>query len=444
MMDGSPFAPDTSCAGFAPSAPPSSRHRAGGSSRHGKLSSTGSSSSSSSLTTARGMPANTFGNRFINGVKALGVSEVVSPLMFIIANILHHYKHRTSETLVPYKPPPWMRYVKNFTLAVSSYRWLRTNGIVRPVSHAPEPAAVPTDGKRSVDASRSLNAATRHTSSRRTEHHHHHRSRNAGHSSSRHRSRGLDAAVVPQASHPQPVYADQMQQHGDDQVPTEADLNDFVMHMVAHIANGLFRAKGDGHGDEFDSSWAVPRQMAQEYHRSIFRRGTGLQGVEPHVLAGAAAIQALRNEGEVLGYHRRQYGGTNDVRFDFMLLGLALSETQALLTRKADAGAILGPTDSLEHVGRIALATVIKIKLDENTPAPVPAPALRHSPVPYIVTGRTPTPYPTVRYASSDATLYAAPSSHPAHPTGHGRCAGTGDDYRHATQAGVPPYIPHH
>ncbi|KAJ2770991.1 hypothetical protein IWQ56_001956, partial [Coemansia nantahalensis] len=131
-MQGTPYG------SHAPSVPSRSSHhqRMSVPSRHSKLSSTSSSSGSSSLVaTTRKLRANTFGNRFVDGVLALGVSEIVPLTTFIIANVLHYYKNRTSETLVPYKTPSWMRYVKSFTLAISSYRWLRVNGIIRPIPY---------------------------------------------------------------------------------------------------------------------------------------------------------------------------------------------------------------------------------------------------------------------------------------------------------------------
>ncbi|KAJ1732563.1 hypothetical protein LPJ61_001982 [Coemansia biformis] len=508
-----------SYAAFEGSAAPSSRRRTDGSSRPGKTVSS-TSSSSSHITATRGLPANTFRNRLTDALKGLGVSELVPLTAYAIANVMHRRDNRDSEHLVPYQTPYWMRYVKHVTLAISFYRWLKSNGIV---NVPPKPSK--SDGKKDADKSRSRSAHPGGNHKRSGRGSGHHRSKETMHNSydanthhvdDYHGSRSLQVGN-PMAeyhggggmypSYPmggyqggfdpymmqmqqqqfydeqqrqqfyeqqqqQQFYEQQQMQQPEQHQPTEAEFDEFMMQVMQQIVGSLFRVKPNKRGsvEEFDTSWAMPKHLAEEHYRNIYRHRIGLRGVKPHVLGGAAAIKALRSERQMMSYHGMQQGVSDPgYKQDFMLLGLALTEVHGLLNRKADANE-LGPDDFLENVGKFAIATIIKIKLDEDKSHPFPYgsvpfasaalynPAAANNPAPGYgasargagVSGATLYPAPTHGAASYPAApqatdpyisrTHGAGHAHPSNPAAVGRCGTTNGDYQHATQDGIPPH----
>ncbi|KAJ2771103.1 hypothetical protein IWQ56_001912 [Coemansia nantahalensis] len=116
----------------------------------------------------------------------------------------------------------------------------------------------------------------------------------------------------------------------------------------------------------FDDSVAVQKVVAEHYYRHVYQRNLDLRQATAQTMGGAAAIKTLRDQ-ERMARELRQSKMfmPPDLRQDQEMLGLALWEVQDLLSRKA-ALAPLHPEDTMENIGRIALATIIRIRLDED------------------------------------------------------------------------------
>ncbi|KAJ2889444.1 hypothetical protein GGI21_006569, partial [Coemansia aciculifera] len=126
----------------------------------------------------------------------------------------------------------------------------------------------------------------------------------------------------------------------------------------------------------FDSSAAVPKTVAEHHYRHIYRKKqpASLNHATAQALGSAAAIKVLRSESHM----SQQLRDSNihlpdDLTHDQMMMGLVLSEVGDLLERKAET-AQLEHDETMENVGKIALATIIKIKMDEDEHQPPPFP----------------------------------------------------------------------
>ncbi|KAJ2006535.1 hypothetical protein GGI04_001846 [Coemansia thaxteri] len=161
---------------------------------------------------------------------------------------------------------------------------------------------------------------------------------------------------------------------------------DMVTKVLGKIMGSLFGAKGGGgpmmgtrdisgsggattthdDWDGFDSSDAVQKTVAEHYYRHIYRKRMDMRQATAQTLGGAAAIKVLRHESKM---EQDIYGSgmplPTDLQHDQVMMGLVLSEVGDLLELKAQA-APLHRDETLENVGRIAIATLVKIKIDES------------------------------------------------------------------------------
>ncbi|KAJ1831505.1 hypothetical protein IWW55_002182 [Coemansia sp. RSA 2706] len=295
-----------------------------------------SSSSSSAGEEPDTRPDNTYANRFKAIMKAVTISEV-GPMILLAGGMLaHHYRNRGAEKLIPYQMPKWIRYMKNMLFAYNGLKFARNNGLIKG-----PPKIAPTwpqeTGKRGLGP-----------------------------------SGGAADAMPPPIGHRSLTdydpYTDNDYNRPRDLHEHEPSDNDVVMQMVNAIVGELFQngdmaQNSNGHLlDKFDHSWAVPQQLAEDCHRQAYYSDKNLAAMEPHFLGGAAAIQALQTERQVLQQNAQSQ---LDLKHEYQVMGMALSECDTLLERKAQSG-MLGPDDNLGHVGKVALATVIKIKAEED------------------------------------------------------------------------------
>ncbi|KAJ1847764.1 hypothetical protein LPJ70_001373 [Coemansia sp. RSA 2708] len=138
--------------------------------------------------------------------------------------------------------------------------------------------------------------------------------------------------------------------------PTRDLMSPDVSNPLQDIASSLIRPGNGNVVEQFDDRWAVPRKAAEHYYNLIYHTKTGLYSASAQMLGAAAAIQALRT-------HYSNYG--NGYQHEHSEMGLVLSEVNYLVSHKAETG-YANANDTLEMVGKIALATLIKIKLDEE------------------------------------------------------------------------------
>ncbi|KAJ1740581.1 hypothetical protein LPJ78_004320 [Coemansia sp. RSA 989] len=154
---------------------------------------------------------------------------------------------------------------------------------------------------------------------------------------------------------------------------------DIATKMLGKIMGSLFKGNKkqgrtrdlefDANDDvlsNFDDSEAVQKVVAEHYYRHVYHKNMDLRQASAQTLGGAAAIKALRSERRMI--HQLRHSDLMvppDLHHDQMVMGLALSEVSDLLERKSQLGP-LNPEDNMEHVGQIALATIIKIKIDEE------------------------------------------------------------------------------
>ncbi|KAJ2714331.1 hypothetical protein H4S00_005182 [Coemansia sp. D1744] len=288
------------------------------------------SSSSSSSDHDDGLPANTYANRFKAILRAVTISEV-GPMILLTGGMLaHHYRNRSASKLIPYQMPKWIRYLKNILFAYNGLKFSRNNGLIK----AP-PKISPTWPQET--GKRGLGDVTQPGT------------RGLSDFEPGDGTRGLDNYDL-QGGEPAP--------------------NDIVMQMVNAMVGELFGGRdgaaqtahnGNGVLDGFDHSWAVPRALAEQSHRDVYMSGRNIAEIDAHYLGGAAAIQALETERQAVAMQPHVV----DSQHEYRVMGMALSEVDTLLERKADAGA-LGSDDTLQLVGKVALATIIKIKAEED------------------------------------------------------------------------------
>ncbi|KAJ2609368.1 hypothetical protein H4S08_004081 [Coemansia sp. RSA 1365] len=144
-----------------------------------------------------------------------------------------------------------------------------------------------------------------------------------------------------------------------------------IERAVQIIIGSLFKSnRGYSLMDQFDDSWAVNRATAEYFHNSVYFRKVNLCNTNAQVLGAAAAMQALKSEKQ-MALQQKYDRGVPHSTSEHMVMGLALSEANALLSHKSSVS-MLNADDTLENVGRVALATIIKIKIDEEWPQAVP------------------------------------------------------------------------
>ncbi|KAJ2547462.1 hypothetical protein EV175_005215 [Coemansia sp. RSA 1933] len=156
---------------------------------------------------------------------------------------------------------------------------------------------------------------------------------------------------------------------------------DPISKVMGKIMGSLFKGKQPGGGigtrdlessdrnnvlGGFDESWAVQKFVAEHYYRHVYRKKMDLRNASAKTLGGAAAIRALREEERMSTMLTPDDPSLpKNLPYDQLVMGVALSEVSNLLDNKAAVGP-LHPEETMEFVGKIALATLIKIKMDEE------------------------------------------------------------------------------
>ncbi|KAJ2630768.1 hypothetical protein H4R22_002440 [Coemansia sp. RSA 1290] len=357
-------------ASFEAAAPPNEEHQRLTSKRSASPSSSSSSSSKESL------PANTYANRFKAIAKAVTISEV-GPMILLVGGMLaHHYKNRSADKLIPYQMPKWIRYLKNMLFAYNAFKNARSNGLIKTIPQI-RPTWPQETGKRGLAPKNDAVPPP-------------------------HSHRGISDYDPYQNSHRSRDLQD---------IPEQAPQSDIVMQMVNALVAQLYQDTPNGYTgpntessvlDGFDHSWAVPQELARKWHHAVYVAGQSLAQIEPHFLGGAAAIHALKAEKQMLREEGPNASAQLDTMHEYRVMGMALSEVDLLIERKADLGA-LSPQDSLEHVGKVALATIIKIKAEKDAQR-----ASRHSAAPMAVRG-----YDDTGYGQYDPYAYVASQHQP-------------------------------
>ncbi|KAJ1740583.1 hypothetical protein LPJ68_003652 [Coemansia sp. RSA 1086] len=236
--------------------------------------------------------ANSLLNCLKDSVKSVQITDVIPAVTMLGAAIMHHTKHRRSDTLVPYHKSRWFKRLNNALFAYNAYAFAKDNGFIK---------------SRPRDTSQPSSQA-------------------AG-------NRGLN--------------------HSDD-----------GSNLLQQIASSLFLQSNDRNDgnlvSQFDDRWAVPKPTAEHYYNLIYHTKTSLYNASIQMIGAAAAIRALRS-----GNHHINASENPGYKAEHSLMGFALSEVSYLLERKEESG-YLHPDDTLENVGKIALATLIKIKIDQE------------------------------------------------------------------------------
>ncbi|KAJ2850127.1 hypothetical protein IWW36_002126 [Coemansia brasiliensis] len=341
-----------------------------------------SSSSSSSSSSKESLPANTYANRFKAIMRAVTISEV-GPMILLVGGMLaHHYKNRNADKLIPYQMPKWIRYLKNMLFTYNAFKSARNNGLIKTIPQI-RPTWPQETGKRGLAPK--------------------------------------NDAVPPPLNHRgltdhdpyQGGYGSRDLQH---EMPEQPPQSDIVMQMVNALVGQLYQDSPNGNGnpdpesgvlDGFDHSWAVPQELAKKWHHAVYVAGQSLAHVESHFLGGAAAIHVLKAEKQMLREEGPNASAQLDSMHEYRVMGMALSEVDLLIERKADLGA-LSPQDNLEHVGKVALATIIKIKAEKDA-LQASRRRTHHSAAPTVVRG-----YDDVGYEQHDPYAYAASHRHPS------------------------------
>ncbi|KAJ1831504.1 hypothetical protein LPJ63_004234 [Coemansia sp. RSA 2711] len=286
---------DQSTSHYAPPRPP--RRENGPGPSHAK-------SEKQSTVSSDDGPPNSFLHRVIDTLRSATLSEVVPIATLFGAALVHHFRHRRSDRLVPYQAQPWVKHAKNAVFAYNCYGFAKNNNFFKPRQRSITSTARSLD----VDGTRDL----------------------------------------------------------------QADSGDWMAPGLLHsIVSSLFRSKSamdlpkssNSLVDDFDSSWAVPRLIAENYYNYVYRDSASLHNAKAVILGGAAAIKALYEFNAPANQRMRDDEPANTQ--EHLVLGMALAEVNHLLACKAES-AVLNDDDTLETVGKIALATIIKIKIDEE------------------------------------------------------------------------------
>ncbi|KAJ1800432.1 hypothetical protein LPJ59_001107 [Coemansia sp. RSA 2399] len=265
-----------------------------------------------------------------DGLSNLTIVELAPISTLATAAFLHHYRHRHSNDFIPYKPPKWVKYIKNTMYAYSSYRFLINNGIIK--KGATREPIVPTPGE---GGARGLP-----TNGYPLEHYEY---GNMAPENREYRSRSLE-------------------HHG------------YGSRSLEH-AGGMSAAAAHG-GDNiqapsvfvFDPRHAIPKAYAKDYYRYVYDDDADLRRTPAYVLAGAAAMRALRNEAHTLSMMASEEPHMlAELDGEQMAMGMAIAESEECLARKQhQVGLRLAKDDTIEYIGRIALATMGKIREDKR------------------------------------------------------------------------------
>ncbi|PIA13116.1 hypothetical protein COEREDRAFT_83692 [Coemansia reversa NRRL 1564] len=329
---------------------------------------------------------NTFLNSLKEGLKSIELMEFLPIAGVISASAYHYLKHRNSKNAVPFKEPEWMRYLSNIAFAHNAYSMFKH--------------------KKPSNNNMSYGGGHGHHGHNNQHGRHNGQSKytNHGVGSSSSGGGGSGGSGIPWAKILGAVATSAMarpgggggggygnggngfgqgpfgQNGGRPNAHMGGNNGDMVTNVLGKIMSGLFKGnqggrtrdlESSGHEDYddvlsgFDDGSAVQKVVAEHYYRSIYRKNMNMQQVNAQTMGGAAAIKALRSEEKMSQQLEHTMFVPPDLRRDQMVMGLALSEAEDLLERKAQC-CPLRPEDTMENVGKIALATIIKLKMDEE------------------------------------------------------------------------------
>ncbi|KAJ1771408.1 hypothetical protein LPJ74_002338 [Coemansia sp. RSA 1843] len=242
-----------------------------------------------------------------DGLRNITIIELAPLSTLATAAFLHHYRHRHSNDFIPYKPPKWVKYIKNSLYAYSTYRFLLNNGIIKKDAIK---QFIPTGGG---GGTRDIQGGGEYPPEKYE------------------RSRSLD---------------------------------------VDDAAGSSFATMGGGVQAPsvfvFDPRHAIPKAYAKDYYRYVYDDAADLRQTPAYVLGGAAAIRALRNEAHVLSMLASEPQMTSDLDVEQMAMGMAIAEAEECIARKRQQVRRLANDDTIEYVGRISLATMGKIREDKR------------------------------------------------------------------------------
>ncbi|KAJ2554279.1 hypothetical protein EV175_002640 [Coemansia sp. RSA 1933] len=121
----------------------------------------------------------------------------------------------------------------------------------------------------------------------------------------------------------------------------------------------------------FDPRHAIPKSYAKDYYRHVYAEDADLRHTPAYVLAGAAAIRALRNEAHTLAMLAEEEPHLlEELDVEHMAMGMAIAEAEECLARKQQQhGRKLTHNNTIDFVGPIALATMGKIREDKRLKA---------------------------------------------------------------------------
>ncbi|KAJ2795980.1 hypothetical protein H4R20_005693 [Coemansia guatemalensis] len=341
---------------------------------------------------------NTFLTSLKEGLKNIELMELVPIAGVLGASAYHYLKYRNSKNAVPFKEPEWMRYLNNIAFAHNAYsmfkhkkpsngmpyggghghhghhnKYGRYNGQSKYTNHGIG-AASGGNSSGGIPWAKILGAVATSAMARPGAF-----GGGGGYGGGKYGNGGGfgqgpfgQGGGRPNASHPQ---------FGRPNGQMGGNNGDMVNNVLGKIMSGLFKgnqagrtrdleSSGQGDYDDdilsgFDDASAVQKVVAEHYYRSIYRKNMNMQQANAQTMGGAAAIKALRSEEHMSQQLENSMFVPPDLRQDQMVMGLALSEVEDLLERKAQCCA-LRPEDNMENVGKIALATIIKLKMDEE------------------------------------------------------------------------------
>ncbi|KAJ2715544.1 hypothetical protein H4R19_001148 [Coemansia spiralis] len=245
-------------------------------------------------------------------LKSVQLQDAVPLVTTLSAAIYHHFNNRRSEDFVPYQHPHWIGWVYRGMMVYSAYTFAKARGLIGSSRKKPQNQPTGPGGA--------------------------------------HGTRGI--ADVAQRPAPTPA-----SRGSRTPVPAAAvaDMHQLFGSAAVEPGNAI---------DEYDARWAVPKEAARQHYHAVYHAQLDLRSAGPQVLGGAAAIRALRKE---TAQQRMQHDprAATCCGARLTVMDCALAEVDGLLRRKA-AATKLTPADTLENVGRIALATIIKIKMDHR------------------------------------------------------------------------------
>ncbi|KAJ1723048.1 hypothetical protein LPJ53_002571 [Coemansia erecta] len=310
-------------------------------------------------------PKYSFLNCLKDSIKHIEYMELLPIAGVLGASLYHHFKHRGSQHVVPFKEPSWVKYLGNIAFAHNAYGMVKH----RPGGGGGGGGGIPWTGILSALAGSAMASGVRPGFGG---------GGNQGYGRPPHQRPGIG------------------QQYGR---PNQSGYGssggfggfgggggggggggDMVTKVLGKILGTLFKGGNTGVRTRdlesgaatdifstFDDSYALQRVVAEHYYKHIYLKHMDLRQASAQMLAGAAAICVLRKEPEI----QQQLGDSWDqmpegMTFDQMIMGCVMSEVEELLALKMQQGGMLDPEDTLENVGRMALATVIKIKMDEE------------------------------------------------------------------------------